>query len=135
MTPDSLLDTLNRALAETPEFAGLFHRTSMPRYRYWALKKKDSGGRWDRWFAWTTERAWGPQGKTGANAGSRGFYAVEYAWHGNEARIVRAVRFARRSKAKARAYEWYQRAKKRAADTPRPRVDAAGPGLESMEGL
>lgn len=109
-TPDYLTEQLNRVIQETPALRSLFPQTRMPRYRYYALKRKDSGGRWDRWYAWTTERAQGVGGK------GSGFFAVEYARHGNEGRIVRSVRFARRSVAKARAYQWYTVAKLRAKD-------------------
>jgi hypothetical protein len=102
---DPLAVVLNELLAGQPALASLFHRERGPRFHYWRLSKRDSGRRWDRWYAWTTER-------TRHAGGARGFYAMEYVDRGEVARLVRCVRFARRSVAKARARRWYEAAKR-----------------------
>lgn len=112
----SMLSALNDFLGSRPEFASLFPRAAG--FRYWVLTKKASGGRWERWYAWTPKRANGPDG------GKAGFYALEYVKKADGAHLVRSVRFARRRLAKARALAWYEAAKRRSGVRTRPPSEA-----------
>lgn len=100
-----ILAALNDFLGDNPQLASLLRPARSPRFRYFRWPKSKSGGRWDRWFAWTVQRARGP-------GGSEGFFALEYVDRGSELRLVRSVRFARRRMAKARARHWLETARK-----------------------
>ena len=96
---------LNRAFArmaeEDPVLKALLF-PSTPRYRYYEIKAAPRKSR--RTFEWTTERADG--GK---------YWCVERRWikkrGGWLGKIIRKVGFKTRRAAKARAYDWYQKAK------------------------
>lgn len=113
MSGDPFMAELNRFLGEK----GLLPVRNSAGYRYWALSKKESGGRWDREFGWTPKRANGRSGP--------GFYAVEYVVKGDRLELVRSVRFARRRVAKARAQAWYEAAKAAAKKRSSDKLDAA----------
>jgi hypothetical protein len=115
--PDSFMDSLNQLIRNDPTFRDLFPQTSSPSYRYWTLKAGEAHNRHAREYAYTTQRARGPGGKP------VGFYAMIYERVGNELRLKKAVRFARRSKAKERAHAWFQKALAR-KDPPAPAVTA-----------
>jgi hypothetical protein len=74
---------------------------STPRYRYWRIKRRP--GKSERTFEYTTETADG--GK---------YWAIERRWvrvkNGERGKIIRKVGFKTRTKAKARAHEWYTKA-------------------------
>lgn len=106
-----ILAALNDFLDGEPQLARLLRPPPAPRFRYFRWPKSKSGGRWDRWFAWTVQRARGP-------GGSVGFFALEYVDRGTTLRLVRSVRFARRRMAKARALRWLETAKRAAAPAP-----------------
>lgn len=74
----------------------------MPRYRFWRIKR--TAGSSPRDFEYTTETA--QQGK---------YWAIERRWvrvkGGERGKIIRMVGFKVRAKAKARAFQWYEKAR------------------------
>lgn len=127
-----MADALNRFIANDPTLSQVFAELAprSPRLRWYALSKKESGGRWDRRFAYTIKKARGP------GAGGLGYYTVEYRVDpvpgGYNLRLMRSARAARRKVAAARALRWYRGAKK-AADARRSR-EAIPPVQDEAEG-
>lgn len=92
--------------ATDPIWADMLGVHSTPRYRFWRIKR--TSGKSPRDFEYTTETADG--GK---------YWAIERRWirtkNGERGKVIRMVGFKTRKKAKARAYEWYTKAR-----TPAP---------------
>jgi hypothetical protein len=120
VTPDSAMNYLNRMIAADPVLSQVFAAAAprAPRLLWYALGKKDSGGRWDRRFAYTVKKVRGP------GSGPVGYYTLEYRVEpvpgGYNLRLMRSAHAARRKIAAARALRWYKTAKA-AADARKAR--------------
>lgn len=98
-----MLDAINRLLAETPEFRGLFApRTVSPSLRWW--KRDPKKGQRQRRYAYSVMRCHGPKEPPETK---EAFWAILYELHGNVWEIRRAMRFRAKRKAMERAYAWF----------------------------
>jgi len=100
------MDALNEFIANDPTLRDVFRGVSSPSLRYWTIKKGVAHNRYERHYAYATQKARGP------DHGPIGFYAMVYEVHPEDrtTRLVRSVHFKRRKSAKARAYRWYMTA-------------------------
>jgi hypothetical protein len=109
-TGRSMLDVLNEFIANDPVLSKAFGGGGggTPSYRFWRLKKGVAGNRYERWYAYGTERSLGPNGRKPA-----GWWSWVWVWRkgGRVGEIEQAVRSATRKKAKARAYRLYAQAR------------------------